>query len=70
MGTPADCQRLVWQLKSIGINEIACLIDFIDDHEAVLESLEFVNELRASLSAEVINRSITESVSAFMEELE
>jgi len=70
MGTPADCQRLVWQLKSVGINEIACLIDFIDDHEAVLESLEFVNELRASLSAEVINRSITESVSAFMEELE
>lgn len=70
MGTPADCQRLVWQLKNIGVNEIACLIDFIDDHEAVLASLKFVNELRASFSAEVLNRNITAAVGAFTEDLE
>src|SRR6266699_2367508 len=58
MGTPNDCRRLVWQLKNIGVNEIACLIDFIDDHEDVLESLAFVNELRTSFSTEVINQNI------------
>ena len=70
MGTPADCQRLIWQLKNIGVDEIACLIDFIDDHEAVLASLEFVNELRASFSAETLDRTVTAAVGAFMEDLE
>ena len=31
MGTPGSCQRLLARLDEIGVDEIACLIDFLDD---------------------------------------
>ncbi|NUS43884.1 MAG: aminotransferase class I/II-fold pyridoxal phosphate-dependent enzyme [Mycobacteriaceae bacterium] len=46
-GTPDSTADRVEQLKSIGIDEIACLIDFgVEDHK-VLEGLETLNALRA-----------------------
>jgi natural product biosynthesis luciferase-like monooxygenase protein len=70
MGTPADCEALVRQLAEIGVDEIACLIDFLDDAPAILESLTYVDRLRAALSAEVGGRAAEEAVHAFMEDLE
>jgi acyl carrier protein len=45
-GTPEVCLRMVEQLRTIGVNEIACLIDFGVDSQAVLDSLRSLNEVR------------------------
>lgn len=46
MGTPAKCARLVERLTELGVDEIACLVDFGVDTDSVLESLSYLNELR------------------------
>jgi natural product biosynthesis luciferase-like monooxygenase protein len=45
-GTPDVCLRMAEQLRTIGVDEIACLIDFGVDSEAVLGSLRLLNEVR------------------------
>ncbi|MBV1882890.1 MAG: LLM class flavin-dependent oxidoreductase [Pseudomonadales bacterium] len=45
-GTPTSVLPLIDQLKSAGIDEIACLIDFGVDNDMVLESLHQLNKLR------------------------
>jgi natural product biosynthesis luciferase-like monooxygenase protein len=69
MGTPSGCKELVWELKGAGVDEVACLIDFIDDERAALESLEHLDELRESFSAEAVSRGCAETVSAFSDDL-
>lgn len=46
MGTPAKCARILRGLASIGVDEVACLVDFGVEAEAVLDSLHYLNELR------------------------
>jgi natural product biosynthesis luciferase-like monooxygenase protein len=70
IGTPARCETFVGQLLDIGIDEIACLVDFGVPADAVLESLKLVDALRASLSSEALQRAAEESVLEFMEELD
>ncbi|MEZ4708748.1 MAG: hypothetical protein R3A44_16180 [Caldilineaceae bacterium] len=43
MGTPQRCLALVEQLQGIGVNEIACLVDFGVGREEVLASLGLLN---------------------------
>ena len=38
-GTPQTCQKMVEHLGEIGVDEIACLIDFGVDADSVLDSL-------------------------------
>jgi alkanesulfonate monooxygenase SsuD/methylene tetrahydromethanopterin reductase-like flavin-dependent oxidoreductase (luciferase family) len=45
-GTPETCLEMVDRLKEIGVDEIACLIDFGVDSDSVLDSLRHLNELR------------------------
>ncbi len=45
-GTPEVCLQMVSQLKDVGVDEIACLIDFGVDSEAVLDSLRLLNDVR------------------------
>jgi natural product biosynthesis luciferase-like monooxygenase protein len=45
-GTPERALGMVEQLKSIGVNELACLIDFGVDPEIVLQSLPHLDRLR------------------------
>jgi len=45
-GTPEVCLSMVEQLKAIGVDEIACLVDFGVDSESVLQSLVYLNEVR------------------------
>lgn len=52
-GTPEKCAKLINTLKTIGVNEVACLIDFGIDTEDVLESLSYLNALREQASASV-----------------
>ena len=48
IGTPASCRPLVRRLVEIGINEIACLVDFVDHPATVLAGLPYLAELRAA----------------------
>ncbi|MGC4118614.1 MAG: LLM class flavin-dependent oxidoreductase [Myxococcales bacterium] len=45
-GTPESCLAMVDRLKRIGVDEIACLIDFGVPSDVVLASLPKLNELR------------------------
>ncbi|HSU54720.1 MAG TPA: MupA/Atu3671 family FMN-dependent luciferase-like monooxygenase, partial [Candidatus Dormibacteraeota bacterium] len=45
-GTKERCLEIVEQLRSLGINEIACLIDFGVDTDAALSALHDLNEVR------------------------
>jgi natural product biosynthesis luciferase-like monooxygenase protein len=45
-GTPSTCLRMIDRLKSIGVDEVACLIDFGIDFESVISSLHDLDTLR------------------------
>jgi natural product biosynthesis luciferase-like monooxygenase protein len=47
MGTPGKCVRLIEALAGIGVDELACLVDFGVDTDSVLDSLSRLDELRA-----------------------
>lgn len=70
MGTVSDCTEFIWQLKDIGVDEVACLIDFLDDYDGILESLRYVDELRAQFSAQSISQKAKAAVVSFTEELQ
>jgi natural product biosynthesis luciferase-like monooxygenase protein len=46
MGTPAKCSVVIEQLLAAGVDEVACLVDFGVEVDAVLENLQYLNELR------------------------
>ncbi len=45
-GTPESCAQMIDTLKGIGVDELACLIDFGVDEDTVLRNLESLNRLR------------------------
>lgn len=45
-GTPGDGVELVRRLQAVGVDEVACLIDFGVDFESVMASLEHLNTVR------------------------
>ncbi len=46
IGTKSTCSRMVQQLSAIGVDEIACLVDFGVEEEKVLEGLRRLKELK------------------------
>lgn len=46
IGTPESCQPFIQDLTRAGVDEIACLIDFVQDFDAVMGSLPYLNQLR------------------------
>jgi natural product biosynthesis luciferase-like monooxygenase protein len=53
IGTPGKCSRLIDRLIELGVNDIACLIDFGLDFDSVMRSLGYLNELRAHYAQHV-----------------
>jgi natural product biosynthesis luciferase-like monooxygenase protein len=53
LGTPNKCARLIDRLIEAGVDEIACLIDFGLDKDAVIESLHRLNEVRDHYSHKI-----------------
>ena len=45
IGTPESCRPLVAELADAGVDEIACLIDFVQDYELVMGGLPFIAAL-------------------------
>jgi hypothetical protein len=46
IGTPATCMAMVDRLKEMGVDEVACFIDFGVDNDSVIDSLKYLNELK------------------------
>jgi natural product biosynthesis luciferase-like monooxygenase protein len=70
LGTLDSCQRLLWRLDEIGVDEIACLVDFLDDAAAIRGSLPLLAELRRTFSADDLERAGAAQVDQFMADLE
>ena len=49
-GTVESCAQVVDQLKGIGVDDVACLVDFGVESELALKHLRFLNQLRARTS--------------------
>lgn len=45
-GSPDDAMKMIDRLRAIGVNEVACLIDFGVDPDLVIESLPYLDRLR------------------------
>jgi natural product biosynthesis luciferase-like monooxygenase protein len=66
LGTPDKCLRLVESLRTAGVDEIACLIDFGVDHDRVLAMLERLDGVRRRACDTVRRpRSLPEQVEAY-----
>lgn len=69
IGTPESCMDMIARCGAIGVNEIACLIDFGLSTERVLEGLTYLDVLRTEVSshgsAELMEKSIKEFISGF-----
>ncbi|MEO0488108.1 MAG: MupA/Atu3671 family FMN-dependent luciferase-like monooxygenase, partial [Cyanobacteria bacterium J06659_2] len=61
LGTPESCRDLVEQLRQIGVNEIACLLDFGPDAELILDNLPHLNQLRQACAAEADTRPLIQT---------
>ncbi len=55
-GTPEGCGSTIEKLKAIGVDEVACLIDFGVPLELVLEHLDHLDRLRALSAPQHISR--------------
>ena len=53
LGTPETCRRILSKLSALGIDEVACLIDFGVEVEATLKGLELLNDVRADFQSRV-----------------
>ncbi len=51
LGTPETCRKILGKLSAIGIDEVACLIDFGVDVASTLESLDLLDKVRADWQA-------------------
>ncbi len=51
LGTPETCRKILAKLSGLGVDEVACLIDFGVDTDAALESLKLVDRVRADYQA-------------------
>ena len=47
IGTPQNCRETIAHMQQIGVDEIACMIDFGVDLDAVMSSLDYLNQLKA-----------------------
>lgn len=69
IGTPQSCEPLLWRLEEIGIDEVACLVDFLDDSAAVLAGLPHLAELRTAFDGGA-GMGGRDPVSSLLEDLE
>jgi natural product biosynthesis luciferase-like monooxygenase protein len=70
LGTPESCERLLWKLQAAGVDDVACLIDFIPDTEAVLASLERLCGVHAAFNDAALRKVRDDVAATFLEEIE
>lgn len=52
IGTPETCAPFVAELAAAGVDEVCCLIDFLQDYDAVMAALPYLDALKARCEAE------------------
>jgi natural product biosynthesis luciferase-like monooxygenase protein len=57
LGTPSTCLAMIERLRAIGVDELACLIDFGVDVDSVLESLHYLHALKERSTRKPVTRS-------------
>ncbi|MEB3358888.1 MAG: LLM class flavin-dependent oxidoreductase [Synechococcales bacterium] len=62
IGTPESCLPFIDKLAQIGINEIACLIDFVQDIDRVMGALPYLNQLKKHCSAHPSKAAVVGSI--------
>lgn len=68
LGTKASCLERLDHLASIGVNEVACLVDFGVDQASALESIDRLGDLQATLSrSNSIGNSARSSLSEILD---
>jgi len=65
-GTPERCVEFLDKIADIGVDEIACLIDFGVDTDQVLEHLNKLNEVRSAVAKKAIDESAEYSLGALI----
>lgn len=63
IGTPEKCEQMIRRLVAVGVDEIACLIDFGLDVNTVMEGLENLVALKARLQPIAIATDFARNVS-------
>ena len=58
LGTPETCRKILAKLTTVGIDEVACLIDFGVDVESTLESLKLLDRVRAECQTQAQNAAV------------
>ncbi len=58
-GTPSSCVKMVRNLSELGVDEIACLVDFGVEVDSVLSSLEDLQRLRTNYAVAPKRRGFT-----------
>jgi natural product biosynthesis luciferase-like monooxygenase protein len=54
IGTPESCQALIHKLEAMGVDEVACLLDFGPPAELILENLPHLQRLQSMFQKEVV----------------
>lgn len=57
IGTPENCLELLEKLYEIGVDEVACLLDFGQERELILENLPHLNRLKELFAEAAINKT-------------
>jgi natural product biosynthesis luciferase-like monooxygenase protein len=70
IGPPDHCLDMVRRLGEIGVDEVACLIDFVEDPEAVLESLGHLSAISAACGDDGSGLSEDMALTNFLEDPE
>ncbi|MGF7035202.1 natural product biosynthesis luciferase-like monooxygenase protein [Paenibacillus mucilaginosus] len=47
MGSKQKCAKMIERLQKLGVNEVACLLDFGLEFEQIMQGLEHLNELKS-----------------------
>ncbi|MEE9381950.1 MAG: MupA/Atu3671 family FMN-dependent luciferase-like monooxygenase [Nannocystaceae bacterium] len=63
-GTPRSCVAKVRRLQSVGVDEIACLVDFIPDPELVYRHLPHIVALQSLLRVGGVQRDVAGQMAA------
>ncbi|MBK7992405.1 MAG: LLM class flavin-dependent oxidoreductase [Blastocatellia bacterium] len=62
LGNVETCVQIVEKLKEIGVDEVACLIDFGISYQHVMEGLSYLDQVRLLTNSTSLGYSITEQI--------
>jgi natural product biosynthesis luciferase-like monooxygenase protein len=58
LGTPEKCAATIEKVAGVGVNDLACLLDFGLDHETTMQGLHRLADLRRSLQSQTTDAAM------------